>query len=216
MIHTIVLDFDGTLVDSNEIKRQGFLSFACADNGGEAKMRKILNEVSGDRTFILSAYLQEIIGRPCEDGELSDALQSYNDMVDAAVVSASEMFGASNFLATLRHEGIKLILSSATPEKNLLDIVARRGWLDMFDMVFGSPRDKIATLKSLISPKTSASQLAVVGDGQDDRNSAREIGCRFFPVGEARGITAGEKIYTLPEICSLLSGEIKKRAIDHA
>lgn len=211
MIHTIVLDFDGTLVDSNGIKRQGFLYFAGLDAGGEAIMKRILEEVSGDRTSILSAYLQERTGRPCGDSELSSALKSYNERVDEAVGIAPEMFGASELLSSLRQEGFKLVLSSATPEQNLLAILSKRGWLDRFDMVFGGPQEKIDTLKSLLSSETSAAQLAVVGDGQDDKKSAEQIGCRFFPVGEARGINSSEKIYTLPEIFSLLSSEMKMR-----
>jgi len=216
MINTLVLDFDGTLVDSNRIKRLGFLNFACADKGGEVRMKRILEEVSGDRTSILSAYLQERDGRTHRDNELSNALKTYSHKVDEAVVSASEMPGASEFLAVMRIEGFKLVLSSATPEKNLLDIVSRRGWLDKFDLVSGGPREKIDTLKSLISSDSRAAQLAVVGEGEDDKKSAEQIGCHFFPVGEARGINSSEKIYTLPEICNLLSSEMKMRVRTHA
>jgi phosphoglycolate phosphatase-like HAD superfamily hydrolase len=216
MINTLVLDFDGTLVDSNRIKRQGFLIFARADEGGEVRMKRILEKVSGDRSSILSAYLQERDGRAHRDNEFSNALKSYNEMVDEAVVNAPELFGASEFLAAMRIQGFKLVLSSATPEKNLLDIVSRRGWLDRFDLVSGSPREKIDTLKSLISSDTSSAQLAVVGDGEDDKKSAEQIGCHFFPVGEARGINTSEKIYTLPEIFNLLSSEMKMRVRTHA
>lgn len=216
MIHIIVLDFDGTLVDSNRIKRQGFLNFARADKSGETRMKWILEKISGDRTSILSAYLQERDGRVHRDNELSNALKSYKEMVDEAVVNAPEMFGASEFLSKMRDVGFRLVLSSATPEKNLLDIISRRGWLDRFDLVSGSPKEKINTLKSLIWSETGAAQLTVVGDGEDDKKSAEQIGCRFFPVGEARGINFGEMIYTLPEICNLLSSEMKTRVSAHA
>jgi phosphoglycolate phosphatase-like HAD superfamily hydrolase len=216
MINTLVLDFDGTLVDSNRIKRQGFLNFASSDVGGEVIMSRILKEVSGDRTSVLSAYLQERDGRTLRDNELSNALDSYSDKVDEAIVGAPEMLGASEFLSTMRAAGFKLVLSSATPEKNLLDIVSRRGWLDRFELVSGSPLEKIDTLKSLVSSETRPAQLAVIGDGQDDKNSAEQIGCHFFPVGEARGINSNERIYTLPEICNLLSSEMKMRVCAHA
>jgi hypothetical protein len=43
----------------------------------------------------------------------------------------------------------------------------------------------------------SVSDLAVVGDGNDDLRSADAVGCSFFPVGEARGVCDLEKIYSL-------------------
>lgn len=214
-MHTIVIDFDGTLVDSNKIKRQGFLNFASSDIGGEAIMSRILGEVPGDRARILSAYLQERAGRACGDGELLNALKTYNNMVDEAVISAPEMFGATELLSTLRQQGLRLVLSSATPEENLSYILIRRGWLSKFDAVFGKPREKIDTLQCLISTTTSVKQITVIGDGEDDKRSAEEIGCRFFPVGDAKGIAFCEKIYTLPEICNLLSSEVKMRERRH-
>ncbi len=215
MINTLVLDFDGTLVNSNGIKRQSFLNFASSDVGGKEIMSRILEEVPGDRAAILSAYLQERDGRAHRHDELSNALKTYSYKVDKAVIRAPEMLGASEFLAAMRIGGFKLILSSATPEENLLDIVSRRGWLDMFDLVSGSPRKKIDTLKSLISSETSTAQLAVIGDGEDDKKSAEQIGCHFFPVGEARGINSGERVYTLPEICNLLFSAMKNRVSTH-
>ena len=205
MIHTVVLDFDGTLVNSNGIKRQGFLTIARNDEGGEEIMNQIIEKITGDRTAIIRSYLQERDGGVFSSNELADALKFYNETVDEAVASAPEMCGASALLSALHQQGLRLVLSSATPEKNLLEILSKRGWLGQFHMVAGAPREKIATLRSLISLQTTPAQIAVVGDGVDDKKSAEQIGCRFFPVGEARGVNAGAGIYTLPEVCSLLT-----------
>jgi phosphoglycolate phosphatase-like HAD superfamily hydrolase len=84
-----------------------------------------------------------------------------------------------------------------------------RGWLDWFDTVAGSPVNKAETLRVLtLKHRISADQLAVVGDGEDDRASAKTLGCAFYPVGEGRGTTPGDRIFTLFEVGEIIANHI--------
>jgi len=205
----IVFDFDGTLVDTNAIKREGFFHIAsgCAENS--MSMKSVLASVSGDRRTILGAYAKQVMVQPGEPAQqiVDDLVAAYNTMVDAAVVSAPEMPGATGLLEALRCRGRKLYLSSATPLENLQGIVAKRNWTDRFDGIFGGPTIKADVLRHVMSVTGLCSNaIAVIGDGEDDRFSAMSVGCTFFPVGEARGTQAHEKIYTLPELITVLFG----------
>jgi len=172
-------------------------------------MKAVLASITGDRHTILEAYAKRVLVQPGESARqiVDDLVAAYSSMVDAAVVSAPEMPGATRLLEALRCRGRKLYLSSATPFDNLQGIMAKRNWADRFDGIFGGPTSKADVLRHVMSVTGLCSNtIAVVGDGEDDRCSAMSVGCTFFPVGEARGTLAHEKIYTLSELITVLCG----------
>lgn len=199
MYKIIVFDFDGTLVDSNSIKIDGFYSVVDGDAGSVELMTAILKGANGTRWDVFHTYLTKrqsnttVISR-----EVASLVEKYNMIVDNAIISAPEMPGATQLLDKLLLSGCKLILSSATPQLNLASIIERRGWMHYFNSIHGAPASKINTLEQILAmPHMSVSDLAVVGDGSDDRKSADAVSCSFFPVGEARGVSDLEKIYSL-------------------
>jgi phosphoglycolate phosphatase len=206
MIASVVFDFDGTLVDSNAIKRQGFFEVVAAHAGGRERMQRILDRVTGDRYSVFAAYVADAAGAgqaPAQSA--AELVRAYGDRVDELVGAAREMPGATQLLKQLRERGRRLYLSSATPVTSLRGIVEQRGWLPLFDELFGSPSNKRETLQRVRSLAGNDSRaIAVVGDGVDDRDSAASIGCAFFSVGEARGARASERVFTLPELLDVL------------
>jgi phosphoglycolate phosphatase len=206
MISTIVFDFDGTLVDSNAIKRQAFFDLVDAHGGGRARMEAVLARVEGDRHAVLAAYLADSAVPGETMAHKVDALvRAYSDHVDACVAAAVEMPGATSLLRQLRRHGKRVFLSSATPVASLRSVLERRDWMPYFDHVFGHPSDKRDTLMRVQALcGTGAESLAVVGDGADDRASAASVGCAFFPVGEARGAVVSERVFTLTELVEVL------------
>jgi phosphoglycolate phosphatase-like HAD superfamily hydrolase len=54
-ISTVVFDFDGTLVDSNSIKRRGFFDVVADEPVSTARMQAVLATVQGDRHTIFGS-----------------------------------------------------------------------------------------------------------------------------------------------------------------
>jgi phosphoglycolate phosphatase-like HAD superfamily hydrolase len=115
------------------------------------------------------------------------------------------MPGASQILRGLQQAGLRVFISSATPLDNLELIIERRRWRNWCNGLYGHPYRKSDALRAIRAQLgTDIRSIAVVGDGADDHDSARAVGCGFFPVGEARGVLAGTQIFTLQEVAERL------------
>jgi phosphoglycolate phosphatase len=203
MIRCVVFDFDGTLVMSNAIKRDGFFAVTATIPGGADAMAALLADPPGDRFAIFAAFSARF-GQ--DAGEMAEA---YGAWCEAAILAAPERPGATEALARLRRDGIKIWINSATPEAPLRAIVKRRYPAGSFDGILGGHARKVANLKAVMSAEGLApDELLMVGDGIDDKQGAAGVGCRF--VGLDQGTLGaspepGPMIADLRELETLLS-----------
>ena len=182
MIKVGVFDFDGTLVDSNGIKMEGFFRLAARYPGGEPAMAEVIG-TSGDRRSILSAFSGSMAAAGIRL-DVDELVARYCGHVDPAVAATPEMQGATDLLINLRHAGLRLYLNSATPIDSLLTILDRRGWTVLFDGIHGGPISKIEALHKISEAEhASGKEITVIGDGLDDAWAAELFGAQFIAVG---------------------------------
>jgi phosphoglycolate phosphatase-like HAD superfamily hydrolase len=183
MIRCIVFDFDGTLVDSNQIKRQAFFDITASHAGGIECMSSVLEAGHPHRDAVFREYACRMSGQ----GILLDSdemVRVYGELTDKRVSAAETIAGADTLLQWLRASGVHLYLSSSTPIHHLQTIIATRGWQHYFDAIFGLPASKTETLRYLLDAnRLLPEQILVIGDGDDDANAARSTGCGFIAVG---------------------------------
>ena len=186
-IRAIVFDFDGTLIDSNQLKYDGYFKLFPASERHVLVIEEVLSECfEQSRYIILEKILQRLGDR--EPAQLKEEVKlladRYNDMVVVGAKTCPEKNGAESVLKRLAPD-YKLYVSSTTPEKALKEIIGFRRWDAYFCGVFGYPHEKSETLRSIIAQEQLKSdQVLVVGDGKSDRRSAMENRCRFVHVTE--------------------------------
>jgi phosphoglycolate phosphatase len=211
MIRCVVFDFDGTLVDSNTIKRQAFLRIAARDSE-EALMKDVLASESGDRYAIFSKFAASRIGTGQADSRhraVKLALE-YTNYCEEAIAVCPEMSGASAMLDDLKREGLLLALNSATPTNALTAIVSRRGWHDYFSLVLGSPSSKAENLVHIADDLGfEHEELVMVGDRRADQKGAIEFGCHFIGVICADSDFDAQPPYAVNALAQL-SSEIRR------
>jgi len=187
IIKVVVLDFDGTLIDSNSLKYQAFFKLF-SDRATQDIVRAVLDEMfEASRYEILAEILARRDHRRHEDcqPEVRSLAAAFNDIVVDGAKHCREIEGAVEALDFLSSRA-RLYVSSTTPEEALKEIIAYRGWSDYFVAVFGYPRKKSETMAMIIDrEQVESSSVIVVGDGESDRISAEENRCRFIPVHEA-------------------------------
>lgn len=173
-----VFDFDGTLYQSNTIKRQVFFAVAERYVGGHETMFEILEDRSLDRYQIFDKFIRQI-GR----GKPESLAAEYSQACYDQILGTPEVPGALSLLSRLKELGRFVFINSATPEIDLKKTVAALKLLPLVDGVMGRPRSKEDNLSmAMAKANVAAAQTVMIGDGESDRAAAAAIGCSFIAV----------------------------------
>jgi phosphoglycolate phosphatase-like HAD superfamily hydrolase len=209
MIRSVVFDFDGTLILSNEIKREGFFAAVSEINDGAAYMKVLLDNPEGDRYTIFNRFT-DVFGASADD-----LVKRYTDWCEERIVICPEREGASTVIQTLRQSRVNIHLNSATPIDSLRRIVLRRYGTGYFSSVYGGHGNKRENLEEILNKEQlPPSLLAMVGDGIDDREAAVAVGCQFVGVGGgtlAAAAPDASLVDSLEHLWPLLRDEIGKK-----
>jgi phosphoglycolate phosphatase-like HAD superfamily hydrolase len=181
----VVLDFDGVLVDSNELKRQSFFDIWEAGGAFDDIVRDVLSG-PGDRF----SYIKEIHRRITQGQPLAaDAdhfIQAYTRRVEEGIISLGPGPGAVPFLRRLA--GKLVFINSATPEETLSRIVDAIGLASYINEARGLPKSKGEIFADLTARYALRSEdMVFIGDTMSDLKAAREAGVAFIGIASRGG-----------------------------
>ena len=185
MIKCIMFDFDGTLVDSNEVKREAFFTVSDHLSSSQKIMFEILSMTDlGDRYDILKRYskrLKEEFKFVIDEDLL---VEKYSAICEENVSLAQSILGFDSLLNYLKKTDIKVIISSATPIITLKKIIINRKIHHFFDHIYGSPESKVEHIKKVIKVyNISPKEILYVGDSEVDMQASLISGSFFIGVG---------------------------------
>tara|TARA_B100000989_G_C19531606_1_gene470279 strand:+ start:3919 stop:4524 length:606 start_codon:yes stop_codon:yes gene_type:complete len=194
MISICCFDFDGTLIDSNNIKKNFFRNLALSHNS-PCNIEKIISKNNYTRYDIFFEIFKHTSSHIKLDDDYMNIL---SDQLDKAVLNAPLLNGVLKLLKSLKTMGIKLFIVSATPKDSLINILKKKKIYTLFDKVFGYPENKIFALQYIKS--INDKNILMIGDGLDDREAADYNKIPFLSVGEGRGAYLGEEIFSINNI----------------
>ena len=197
----IVFDFDGTLVQSNEIKTWAFGELY--KEHGEKIVQQIIaynKEHEGVSRFVKFRYWHENLLDQPYTKDIGEKLScTFTKLVFDAVVQAPYVEGAQEFLKK-HYRHIPLFVASGTPEPELLEIIKHRSIKHFFQGVYGSPQTKKEILKGILAKrKLYPEQVLMVGDALTDWEGAQGVGAEFI------GIQSGKSSNIFPSTKILLN-----------
>ena len=181
MIRAFIFDFDGTLVESNDVKRSAFFAVTEGIAGAAPILERILAQPDcGDRYDIFEKLVGELDDDKLDAGRLVDA---YGAFCEREILDLLKTPRVMPLLDGLKTKGYALFIASATPEVDLVPLVAESPFAKLFDAVCGRPRSKAAILRDICQTHGwSPDQVIMVGDGMLDSQGTVEFGCRFIGV----------------------------------
>lgn len=183
MIGAVVLDFDGVILESTEIKTETFAALY-AEQGPAivaAVVRHHLDNLGISRFEKFAWISEHLLGRPLAAAEREALGRRFAELVRDRVLAAPFVPGAEEALTTLAARGLPLVIASGTPEDELRWIVARRGLAGLFRGVHGAPRGKPEILREVLAELALApGEVLFVGDGTTDHDAARATGVAFL------------------------------------
>lgn len=187
MIKCVVFDFDGTLVDSNDIKRQTFFEIASPwDPAGNIVAEVIERWPSADRYVKAHKIAEALIRKKLMPSIYSveewaaRLANEYTVRCEDAIACCAEMPGATQALEKLCGMGLLLFVNSATPAEPLLRLLHLRNWAHFFQAIYGAESSKVDNLSSIaLEAGVDRHEMVHVGDQPDDQWGAEQFGCHF-------------------------------------
>lgn len=177
----VAFDYDGTLVDAYEIKRESYWRAVAETFGLDAAARPVVDasyaRTSGAHRFeqlVDTARTLEVDVTQAQQEAFSRRYSAYNDAAKDRMV---EFPSARSVLEALRAR-YDLVLISGLPQELLMADAAERGLARYFVLIDGG--DKGRALRRLREERRTV--VLFVGDTPHDERAAREEGVPFFKV----------------------------------
>lgn len=180
-IEIVILDFDGVIVESNDIKDRVFDElFKRFPEQYEAALNYHRTHVSVSR-FQKFDFLLAQLGRTDDAVLRRQLLEEFSSITLEKMKNVSFVNGAVDFLKTMKPH-YPLYLASVTPIHDLEIILDHLQIRSYFKNVYGCPPwTKIDAVYDILSKENSSAQNAVlIGDSYGDQRTAFQTGVHFI------------------------------------
>lgn len=176
-----VLDFDGVILESLDIKTRAFRSLFGAFPEKIGDIVQLHVEMAGISRFEKFRIIyRDILEKPLTETELERLGREFAVLVGREILACPFVAGALEFLKE-QSKRLPIFIVSGTPEEELRDIVARRDLNQYCRGVYGSPRNKEVLLRKVVAENScSPGEVVFVGDAMSDYEAADTVGTHFI------------------------------------
>lgn len=181
---SVVLDFDGVIVDSVEIKSQAFQdAYPEATPEQRSEIDRYHHAHGGiSRREKFRHFEAALFGRDAGPAAIEALAERYRAIVYEKVVACRLIPGALDFLNEAAAR-LPLHLVSGTPQEELEAIVERRGLRHFFQRVIGAPTLKPAAFAALAAEAGhDPGRMVAIGDSTTEFDAARGMGMPFVGI----------------------------------
>ena len=177
----IVLDFDGVIVESNDIKRRAFSHIF---SEFPSHHREIMayhhahNAVNRHDKF--RHIMEHILKQEFDSARANDWATRFSAMTRDGIIACPYVDGALEFLGFFSKK-CPLYMASATPLDELTVILKSRGLHRYFKGIYGAPTPKKAIFERIMRAEdVRPADILYIGDSKEDYEVAKGIGCVFI------------------------------------
>jgi len=189
-IRALILDFDGVIVESNSLKTKAFEAvFARFPEHAAAMLAYHHSHVSESR-YAKFEQLAERLGKPRDDVMVAELATNFSREMLARFEGCAAVPGAVELLDRVRDK-LPVFVASVTPQRELEDVLWRRGLAHRFTRVYGCPPwTKATAIQEIAEGLGGVAGVLFIGDSAGDQRAARQTGVEF--VGRDSGLPFDE------------------------
>ncbi len=203
----VFLDFDGVVVQSNDIKDRAFEKiFAQVPEHRDELMAYHMGHNAVPRREKFRYAVHEVVRAPEGDALVDRWVSQFEHLTREEVIECPYVSGAERFLSRVS-ETLPLVLVSATPQVDLDLIVDRRGLRPYFSEVHGANAPKSLVMRKVLEARSmSAARTLFLGDSPEDLTAAQKAGVAFLGIhGRTKFASEVESVADLGEALAWLS-----------
>lgn len=184
MIKVIVFDFDGVIIDSEEIKQKGY-SLMFSEFGEDIPQDAVssarqTHKQGGVGRLAVIHKIVDLLGK--DDSHVGIYAERYAHVVSgrlSKIAVSQEVIGVLGVV----HSRFPLYINSLTPDEELLKLVDRLGIKHFFTKVLGASRSKVENLEQIATlEKVKPAEILFIGDTRGDEDAALNYGCEFLMI----------------------------------
>ncbi|MEN6373321.1 MAG: HAD hydrolase-like protein [Smithella sp.] len=180
-LRIIVLDFDGVVIESNDVKTDAFRHvFTRFPQHAEAMMAFHHEHVSLSR-FAKFEHLLGLLGKNDDQSLKAEIAMDFSAIVVEKIMSVPLVTGAEDFLQKVTPI-LPVYLASVTPAEELSLILDQRGLTQWFRGIYGCPPwTKPSAIQDILALEAvKPEDVLLIGDSAGDQRAAQMTGVRFL------------------------------------
>ncbi len=180
---SVFFDFDGIIVDSNQLKFDAFFDILPAD---DERLHRAMDDVlfthrEKSRYEILERTFTACgVGKDDIDRTVEHYAKAYNDCIQRQILSRGLNPGVQELLKEISHDA-DLYIITGTPEEQVQETIDGLEIRNFFKGCYGSPRKKTDVINLiLLENGYDRERACMVGDGESDMLAAQSCNIPFF------------------------------------
>ena len=200
---TIFWDFDGVILNSDNIRTEGFKYIFDSYSKKEIDMLINYHKINGglSRYEKIEFFSQKILDEKLNDEQKRQYAQLYSNYCKERLCDKNLLIKSSINFIKENHKNFDFHLVSASDEKELIYISSNLDIKKYFKSISGSPVNKIENIKKLLkSNNYNESRCCLIGDSINDKFAATENKISFFGFNNKLLINDSEYIHTFESL----------------
>lgn len=205
-IKYIFFDFDGVLAESVDVKTEAFrqMYLKHGDSFSQRVVEHHKNNGGVSRFEKFKIYNGQWLNEHIDEKKIQSLAETFSNLVVEGVVNADEVPGAKEFLESSNK--ITKFIITGTPTTEIKPILKKRGMLNFFKGVYGSPEKKDFWVKKILTDlQINQDECVFIGDALADYNAALNNDITFIlrETSEGKELFKDFKGYRIKDITEL-------------
>jgi HAD superfamily hydrolase (TIGR01549 family) len=180
MLKLIILDFDGVIVESTDIKTEAFRKlFSNFPDHVDEIVEYHKKNAGVSRYEKFTHIYKNILKKPLNQKTSEELGRRFSKLVVDEIKKCPLVPGALDFLEKYSKK-VRLFIASSTPEEELRHLVKVRGLQKFFHGIYGAPAKKSEIILRIIKEeRAKKGEVLFVGDSAADLAEAKKAGAQF-------------------------------------